>query len=64
MNHNDDNVLICSVQPTLPCLVDKGIDAIANTPEAVTTVAYGIAIAFVFWGLGKGISEVVAKWKR
>ncbi|MGK7931386.1 MAG: hypothetical protein AB4041_08125 [Microcystaceae cyanobacterium] len=63
MNQNDDTVLICSVHPTLPCLIDKGIDTIALNPQAVTIISYGIAIAVVLIGLGRGISEIVAKLK-
>ena len=58
-----NNVPVCSVQPTLPCLVDKGLDVVANNPEAVIILSFGLAITIFCWGLGKGISEVVAKLK-
>jgi hypothetical protein len=59
-----NNVPVCSVvQPTLPCLVDKGLDVFANNREAVIILSFGLAITIFCWGLGKGISEVVAKLK-
>ncbi len=60
LHYDRESVFVCSVQPTVPCLIDKGLDAIATNQEAVIIVSEGIAIAFIFWGLGRGISEVVA----
>ncbi len=63
--HNDrEPVFICSVQPTVPCLLNKGLDTIATNQEAVIIVSQGIAIAFICWGLGRGIREVVAELKQ
>lgn len=64
MQNPQNNVPVCSVQPTLPCLVDKGLDLIDNNPEVVLymtimimavwfskTVAQG-SISFSFKALG------------
>jgi hypothetical protein len=36
---------------------------IGNNPEAVIILSSGLAVTVFCWGLGKGISEVVAKLK-
>jgi hypothetical protein len=59
-----NNSPVCSVQPTLPCLIDKGLGVFANNQEAVIILSFGLAITIFCWGLGKDISEVVAKLKQ
>ena len=58
-----NNVQVCTEQPSIPCLAYKGLDVIGNNPEAVIILSSGLAITVFCWGLGKGISEVVAKLK-
>jgi hypothetical protein len=64
LGNTQNNVQACSVQPTFPCLIDKGLDVIANNQEAIIILSFGLAITVFCWGLGKGISEVVAKIKQ
>ena len=60
LENTDEPVLVCSVQPTSSCLVDKALNVISDNQEAVII----LALAFFLWGLGKGVSEVVAKLKQ
>ena len=44
-----NNVQVCSVQPTLPCLVDKGFDLIENNPEIVLYITIMVMTIMVVW---------------
>jgi hypothetical protein len=52
---------VCTEPSTFPHLIEKGIDVIADNPQAVFTVSLGIAIAIGLYGLGKGISTVISQ---
>ena len=38
MQKTQNNVPVCSVQPTLPCLIYKGLDLIGNNPEVILSM--------------------------
>lgn len=50
---NENHALVCSVQPTTSCLIDKGLDTIANYPNAVNIISVGLAIAIICWVIKK-----------